>query len=123
MFDLKILQILLICFGLSGCAEANVTQDKLYAFNSVCSWYGKESGKRTASGAKFNPLGFTVAHRTLPFGTKLKLTNKDNGKSVFATVTDRGPFVKSRLLDVSEGVADALGFKKRGIANLFVEVQ
>jgi len=123
VFDLKFLQILLICFGLSGCAGANANQDKLYSFNSVCSWYGKESGRRTASGARFNPGGFTVAHRTLPFGTKLKLTNPTNGKSVIATVTDRGPFVRSRLLDVSEGIADALGFKKRGTANLFVEVQ
>lgn len=69
------------------------------------SWY--QEGKVTANGEKFNPDGFTVAHKTLPFGTKLLLTYK--GKSVVVRVNDRGPFVKGRQLDLSRGTAKFLG--------------
>lgn len=84
------------------------------------SWY--KMGTLTASGEKFNPLGLTVAHRSLPFGTRLKLTNPHNGKSCVARVSDRGPFFKNRQLDVSEGVARRLGFIKTGVVLLEVEV-
>ena len=73
------------------------------------SWYGDElRGNRTASGEKFNPDGFTAAHRTLPLGTCLAVGNPRNGKSVKVRVNDRGPFVKDRVLDLAAGAARAI---------------
>ncbi|BCG77316.1 septal ring lytic transglycosylase RlpA family protein [Mesorhizobium sp. 113-3-3] len=72
------------------------------------SWYALHS--RTASGERMNPSAMTAAHRTLPFGTKLRVTNKNNGKSVIVRINDRGPFIKGRVLDLSKGAAGQLGF-------------
>lgn len=86
------------------------------------SFYGKElAGRKTASGERFNPSAMTAAHRSLPFGTRLKLTNPSNGRSVMVRVNDRGPFVRGRTLDVSLGAAQALGFAARGVAALRIE--
>lgn len=86
------------------------------------SYYGAElAGRKTASGERFNPGAMTAAHRSLPFGTKLKLTNLQNGRSVVVRVNDRGPFVRGRMLDVSRGAASALGFVGQGTARLRVE--
>lgn len=83
------------------------------------SWYGPHFyGKPMANGKPFNAEAMTVAHPDLPFGTKLLLYNVDNGKQVVVTVTDRGPFVKGRGLDCSEGVARKLGFWRKGIQQL-----
>ena len=76
----------------------------------VASVYSTESGSRTASGQKLNPQALTAAHRTLPFGTKVKVTNKHNGQSVVVTINDRGPFVRGRVIDVTPAAAHALGF-------------
>jgi rare lipoprotein A len=74
------------------------------------SWYGPGfHGNLTASGARFNQHALTAAHRTLPFGTKLRVTNRDNGRSVVVTVTDRGPFIHDRVIDLSMGAAQAIG--------------
>lgn len=78
------------------------------------------SGKRTASGEPFNPGAFTAANRTLPFGTRLHLTNTRNGRSVVVRINDRGPFVRGRSLDVSRGAAVALGMIGSGTANLLM---
>lgn len=72
------------------------------------SWYALTS--RTASGERMNPAAMTAAHRSLPFGTKLKVTNKHNGRSVVVRVNDRGPFVGGRVLDLSKAAARTLGF-------------
>ena len=72
------------------------------------SWYALHS--RTASGERMNPSAMTAAHRTLPFGTKLRVTNQHNGKSVIVRINDRGPFIKGRVLDLSKGAAGQLGF-------------
>jgi rare lipoprotein A len=83
------------------------------------SWYGDElRGKRTASGERFNPSGLTAAHRTLPSGTCLVVTNPRNGKSVNVRVNDRGPFVKDRVLDVAAGVARAIGMVATQIVSM-----
>lgn len=76
------------------------------------SWYALHS--RTASGEHMNPSALTAAHRSLPFGTKVKVTNKNNGKSVVVRINDRGPFVKGRVLDLSKGAASQLGFVRSG---------
>ena len=72
------------------------------------SWYALHS--RTANGERMNPSAMTAAHRSLPFGTKLKVTNQNNGRSVIVRINDRGPFIKGRVLDLSKGAASQLGF-------------
>jgi rare lipoprotein A len=80
------------------------------------SWYALYS--QTASGEQMNPAELTAAHRTLPFGTKLKVTNQKNGKSVIVRINDRGPFIKGRVIDLSKGAARQLGFISSGVANI-----
>jgi rare lipoprotein A len=75
----------------------------------VATWYA--SGSRTASGEAFNPNGYTAAHRTLPFGSQVTVTNPRNGKSITVTINDRGPFVKRVTLDLARGAARAIGMK------------
>ncbi|TKD38867.1 MAG: septal ring lytic transglycosylase RlpA family protein [Mesorhizobium sp.] len=76
------------------------------------SWYALYS--KTASGERMNPSALTAAHRTLPFGTKLKVTNRNNGRSVVVRINDRGPFIKGRVIDLSKGAARRLGFISSG---------
>jgi rare lipoprotein A len=76
----------------------------------IASYYGQEfSGRRTASGERFNPNAMTAAHRTLRFGTRVRVTNSRNGRSVIVRINDRGPFVKGRSIDLSSGAARAIG--------------
>lgn len=92
------------------------------ASSGVASYYGPGfAGKKTASGERFNPGALTAAHRSLPFGTRLKLTNLANGASVIVRVNDRGPFVHGRVLDVSHGAARVLGMTGTGTARLQIE--
>jgi rare lipoprotein A len=88
------------------------------SFSGVASYYGSESGSRTASGARFNQNAMTCAHRSLPFGTQLRVSS--GGRSVIVTVNDRGPFVRGRVLDLSKGAARALGMG--GLARVTAEV-
>lgn len=80
------------------------------------SWYALHS--RTASGEMMNPSALTAAHRSLPFGTKLKVTNPRNGKSVVVRVNDRGPFIKGRVIDLSKGAASRIGLIHRGVGKV-----
>jgi rare lipoprotein A len=89
--------------------EAPVQQKFEHVGDGIASYYGNElAGNRTASGERFNPRLLTAAHRTLPLGSKLRVTNKKNGQSVIVRVNDRGPFTKSRLIDVSYEAAREL---------------
>ncbi|WP_246658840.1 septal ring lytic transglycosylase RlpA family protein [Mesorhizobium sp. J18] len=76
------------------------------------SWYALTS--MTASGERMNPAALTAAHRSLPFGTKVKVTNRRNGKTVVVRINDRGPFVKGRVIDLSKAAAMKLGFIRAG---------
>lgn len=88
----------------------------------IASWYGKaHQGKKTASGVKFNMNGFTAAHKSLPFGTKVKVTNLENRKIVVVTITDRGPFVKGRIIDLSHAAAKQLDIA--GVGKVKLEVR
>ena len=88
----------------------------------VASWYGpKFHGKLTASGEVFNQEKFTAAHQTLPWGSRVKVTNLANGKSVDVRINDRGPFGKGRIIDVSRAAARALGMVGRGLTTVRVE--
>ena len=76
----------------------------------IASCYGTEGGQnRTATGAPYNPWGLTAAHRTLPFGTQVRVTNLRNGRTVTVTINDRGPFVRGRSIDLSLGACSAIG--------------
>ncbi len=83
------------------------------------SWYALKS--RTASGEMMNPAAMTAAHKTLPIGTKVKVTNLKNSKSVVVRINDRGPFVRGRLIDLSKGAAQKLGFIGAGHARVQIE--
>jgi rare lipoprotein A len=87
---------------LAGLSAAN-------AESGIASIYAYEGGK-TASGQRASTAGLTAAHRTLPFGTKVRVTNKRNGKSVVVRINDRGPFIKGRVIDVTPAAAKVLGF-------------
>jgi rare lipoprotein A len=87
------------------------------------SYYGAElAGNRTASGERFNPSALTAAHRTLPLGSKIRVTNKANGRSVVVRVNDRGPFVKNRLIDVSYAAAQQINMVRSGHARVKLEL-
>ena len=86
--------------------------------NWVASWYGTESGSRTANGEHFDGTSLTAAHKTLPFGTRLKVTYQ--GKSVVVRVNDRGPFIKGRSLDLSHAAARKIGLTKAGVGKVRV---
>jgi rare lipoprotein A len=87
------------------------------------SWYGAaHQGKLTASGQKFDQARLTAAHRSLPFGTKIKVTNLGNGKTVEVEINDRGPFVENRIIDLSHAAAKALEMKESGTATVRLEL-
>jgi rare lipoprotein A len=89
----------------------------------LASWYGSEQqGCRTANGGHFNRHALTAAHRHLPFGTVVRVTNKKNGKSVEVRITDRGPFRGGRIIDVSEAAATILDMKHSGTVPVVIEV-
>lgn len=89
----------------------------------TASWYGKQfHGRQTASGDTYDMFQFTAAHRTLPLGTLVKVTNLRNGKWVIVKVNDRGPYVGHRVMDVSYGAAQMMGFRQRGIEKVKLEV-
>ena len=101
-----------------GAARATVTVQE-----GLVSWYGEQFHDRpTASGQLFDSNAMTMAHPTLPFGTKVKVTNLRNGRSVVLTVNDRGPFVGQRIADLSQAAAATLGILRRGIAHARLEV-
>lgn len=88
----------ILAFGSAAAAESGIAS--VYAY----------SGSKTASGERASPGGLTAAHRTLPFGTQVRVTNKRNGQSVVVRINDRGPFVRGRVIDVTPAAARALGF-------------
>ncbi len=88
----------------------------------VASWYGgRYHGRRTASGQIFDQNGHTAAHPTLPFGTRVRVTNLENGRSTVLVINDRGPFVRGRIIDVSRHAASELGFLRQGTTRVRVQ--
>jgi len=86
--------------------------DTAFAQCGGASWYALTS--KTASGERMNPAAMTAAHRSLPFGTKVKVTNQRNGKTVTVRINDRGPFIRGRVIDLSKAAAHELGFVSSG---------
>lgn len=99
------------------------TLDKIVSTQSgQASWYGMEGGPETASGERYNPSGLTAAHRTLPFGTKVRVTSLKTGKTVTVRINDRGPSSRRRIIDVSAGAAEAIGIKADGIGQVRMDI-
>ena len=90
------------------------------AGSGIASYYWQ--GQQTASGARFNPSAMTAAHRSLPFGTKVRVTNRRNGRSVVVTINDRGPFIRGRVIDLSRGAAQVIGMTGAGLAPVSLDV-
>ena len=105
---------IVLSITLSGCDVTQETVSKSYDGVMRASWY--QSGSRTANGERFVPDGMTAAHRSLPFGTRLRLTHND--KSVIVRINDRGPFVRGKQLDLSRGAARKLGCIRAGSCNV-----
>jgi rare lipoprotein A len=98
------------------------TKNRFHVAEGKASYYGKEfNGRKTASGEYFNLFHFTAAHRSLAFGTNVKVTNLDNGKNVIVRINDRGPFRKGRIIDVSQAAARKIGLYGTGTANVRIE--
>ncbi len=119
------------CCASTGSANSKpqpAPADPQYAVKSVqtgkASWYSIKTnyGTKTASGQRLTNHGATAAHKTLPMGTKVRVTNQANGKSEVLTITDRGPYIRGRIIDVTIGAAERLGFVKRGVIPVKVEV-
>jgi rare lipoprotein A len=111
--------------SLSGNAAKKQTANatSLLAERGIAAFYGRSmEGHKTACGSTYVASELTTAHRTLPCGTKVRITNTKNGKSVEATVNDRGPTSRKRIVDVSRGVAEQLDFVKQGTTTVEVEV-
>jgi rare lipoprotein A len=86
------------------------------------SWYGPEGGPLTATGERYNPQGLSAAHRTLPFGSKVQVTNLRNNQSVVVRINDRGPFTGGRIIDLSAAAAAEVGIKQSGVGKVRIEV-
>ncbi len=106
---------------LAGCASHNI-DPRGYDETGTASFYGsRHHGKRTASGEPFNQNGLTAAHRTLPFGTRVKVTNLKNERSVVVRINDRGPHTRGRLIDISKAAAQQLDMIRSGTARVRVQ--
>lgn len=94
-----------------------------WGYDGMASWYGPGfHGNRTANGESFNQYALTAAHRYLPFGTWVRVTNLNNGRSVVVRINDRGPFTRGRVIDLSTAAAQTIGIVNSGVAPVSVEV-
>lgn len=107
----------------SGSTGTAAGESKPPVETGIASWYGPEfAGKPTASGELFDPRALTAAHPTLPFGTLVRVTNKNNGKQVTVRINDRGPFVANRNIDLSQAAAEQLDMRQTGTIPVTLEV-
>ena len=130
MRTLTLVFLLATLLLVAGCAGTGPTIRSGYGSGreasgstGFASFYGSEfHGRRTASGDRYDEDELSAAHRTLPFGTRVRLTNLKNGRTVVVTITDRGPFRRGRIVDVSKRAARELGFLRAGVARVRLEV-
>ena len=106
----------------AGCASRGGLSPQGPGEIGLASWYGPGfHGRRSANGERFDANGLSAAHRTLGLGTRVRVTNLANGRSVVLRITDRGPYVRGRIIDLSYGAARRLGIVRRGLARVRVE--
>lgn len=106
---MKITTLMMACAGALTCGTCSSIPAARGGQAGMASVYGYQGG-RTASGQVANPRRLTAAHRSLPFGTRVRVTNRRNGRSVVVRINDRGPFIRGRIIDVTPAAAQALGF-------------
>jgi rare lipoprotein A len=110
---------MLVCMPMAASAKYS-TGDTL---TGVASYYAKRlHGSKTASGQRYDQTAYTAAHKRLPFGTRVRVTQKKTGKTVVVTINDRGPYVKGRVIDLSRRAAQDLGMLKRGSAEVEIQI-
>jgi rare lipoprotein A len=115
--------VVVLTTRVAACGGRPITPTPGGHFMAVASWYGEPfHGRLTASGERYNMYGLSAAHRSLPFGTRLKVTNPENGTFSVVTVNDRGPFVRGRQVDLSYGAAREIGLVGDGVGRVAVEV-
>jgi hypothetical protein len=103
--------------------EASSQSKGRYLGSGMASWYGPGfHGRTAADGSRYNMYAMTAAHKTLPFGTKVRVTNKHNGKSCVVRITDRGPYIHGRVIDLSKAAAQQIGALSKGVANVTLEI-
>ncbi|HEY4652572.1 MAG TPA: septal ring lytic transglycosylase RlpA family protein [Pontibacter sp.] len=123
VYNRKCILFTVIIFLFLGLGQTTFAQDTNKSQTGAASWYGsKYHGRKTSSGERYNKNDMTAAHNTLPFGTKVKVTNLANNESVILRINDRGPYVGKRIIDVSEVAAKKLAMHKQGVAEVKVEV-
>lgn len=123
IYNRKCILLTVIIFLFIGLGQFAIAQDNNKSQTGTASWYGsKYHGRKTSSGERYNKEDMTAAHNTLPFGTKVKVTNLANNESVILRINDRGPYVGKRIIDVSEVAARKLNMHKQGVARVEVEV-
>jgi|SRR5690625_207635 len=110
-----IILFLMLFVGFTSCAPTKVERGE------ASYYHNKFRGKKTASGQKFRQYKLTAAHKTLPLGTKVKVTNLQNGKTVRVTINDRGPFVDGRIIDLTRRAARRIDMLKDGVAPVKIE--
>jgi rare lipoprotein A len=121
--SLLLLFLLIISTGCSGTPPERPAQTAAHKASGKASFYAdKYHGRKTASGERFDQQAMTAAHRTLPFGTKVKVTNIRNGKSVIVRINDRGPFVRGRIIDLSRAAFSRIGNPAFGVIRVKIEV-
>jgi rare lipoprotein A len=116
-------ELILVALLITSCASSKPEPGgSAYDETGIASYYGHEfHGRKTASGEIYDENELTAAHRTLPFGTLVRVTSKENGKSVVLRITDRGPFVSGRIIDVSYRAAQELVFVREGLVEVRVQ--
>ncbi len=104
-----------------GLRESLGSPLKSHRLQGIASWYGgKFHGRKTANGETFDMHGLTAAHKTLPFGLRVRVSNRENGRAVVVRINDRGPFVKDRIIDLSHAAAQRIGMVRSGTARVFI---
>src|SRR5579871_5568690 len=114
--------VALVVIAIAACHHATTTQKTTTGTiqRGIASWYGE--AQMTASGERFDPRAMTAAHRTLPLGSRVRVTNTRNGRSVIVRINDRGPYGKGRVIDLSRAAAAQLGMIDAGLAPVTIEV-
>ena len=119
------LVLIALIVSLSGCGTAAKTPNYSvhHTMTGLASYYGpKWHGGKTASGERLNIHAMTAAHKTLPFGTRVRVTLLSTGKSVIVRINDRGPYVQGRIIDLTDDAARKIGLTKRGVGKVRLEV-
>lgn len=115
--------VAVLCSGCVSSVSQNIAKNHGYSQRGIASFYADSlQGNKTASGAIFKQTALTAAHKKLPFGSRVKVTNRNNGKSVVVVINDRGPFVRGRIIDLSKAAFRKIADLKTGVVDVTIEV-